>query len=155
MEIEKHRVVTEKAADKRLSNAEALDGGKKWHWKYPMLCMIHALVYHNEIKRAYLACHDPPSGQISVENPNTPAAMAQNVWHLIANKWNNVLFAPSTNAMDCHSDYFVSETIGFDTICNFATATAEKVEERWGGMVLALNRIIENWKRSGQGDGGF
>jgi hypothetical protein len=22
-------------------------------------------------------------------------------------------------------------------------------------MVLALNRIIKNWKRSGQGDGGF
>ncbi len=51
--------------------------------------------------------------------------------------------------------FFVSETIGFDTVCNFATATAEKVEERWGGMVLALNRIIKNWKRSGQGDSGF
>jgi hypothetical protein len=24
-----------------------------------------------------------------------------------------------------------------------------------GGMVLSLNRIIKNWKRSGQGDGGF
>ena len=57
--------------------------------------------------------------------------------------------------MDCHSNFFVSEVIGFDTVCNFAAATAEKVEERWGGMVLALNRIIKNWKRSGQGDGGF
>jgi hypothetical protein len=47
------------------------------------------------------------------------------------------------------------EVIGIDTVCNFTTATAEKVEERWGGMVLALNRIIKNWKRSGQGDSGF
>jgi hypothetical protein len=120
-----------------------------------MLRLMHPLVDHNEIKRAYLARHDLPSGQIAVENRNTPAAMAQNVWHLIADKWNDVLFAPSTNAMDCHLDFFVSETIGFDTVCNFAKATAEKVEERWGGMVLALNRIIKKWKRSGQGDGGF
>ncbi len=132
-EIEKHRLVAEKAAAERLSNAEALDGGKKWQGKYPMLRMIHALVDHDEIKRANLTHHDLPSGQISVENRNTPAAIAQNVWHLIANKWNNVLFVPSTNAMDCHSDFFVSEVIGFDTVCNFATATAEKVGGKVGG----------------------
>jgi hypothetical protein len=40
-------------------------------------------------------------------------------------------------------------------VCDFATATAETAEDRWGGMVLALNRIIKNWKRSGQGDSGF
>jgi hypothetical protein len=65
-EIEKHGVVAEKAAAKRLSNAEALDGGKKWQGKYPMLCMMHALLDHNEIKRAYLTRHDLPSGQICV-----------------------------------------------------------------------------------------
>ncbi len=59
--------------------------------------------------------------------------MAQNIWHLIANKRNNLLFALSTNAMDCHSDFFVSEVIGFDTVCDFAMATAEKVEERCVG----------------------
>jgi hypothetical protein len=105
-EIEKHIVVAEKAATERLSNAEALDGGKKWQGKYPTLCMMRALVDHDEIKRAYLARHDLPSGRISIENCNTPAAMAQNVWHLIANKWNDVLFAPSTNAIDCHSVFF-------------------------------------------------
>jgi hypothetical protein len=120
-----------------------------------MLCMIHALVDHDEIKRAYLTHHDLPSGRTGIENCNTPVAMAQNVWNLIADKWNNVLFTPSTNAMDCHSIFFVLEVIGFDTVCDFATATVEKVEERWGGMVLALNRTIKNWKRSGQGDSGF
>jgi hypothetical protein len=33
----------------------------------------------------------------------------------------------------------VSEVIGFDTVCDFGTATAEKVADRWRGMVLALN----------------
>ncbi len=60
--IEKHRVVAEKAAVERLSNAAGLDGGKKWQGKYPMLCMMHALVDHDEIKRVYLARHNLPSG---------------------------------------------------------------------------------------------
>ncbi len=63
-EIEKHRVVAEKASAKRLSNADALDGGKKWQGKYPMLCMMHALVDQDEIKRSYLAHHNLPSRQI-------------------------------------------------------------------------------------------
>ncbi len=126
-EIEKHRLVAEKAAAKRLNSAEALDGGKKWQGKYPMLHMMHKLVDHNEIKRAYLTHHNLSSGQIGIENCNTPAAMAQNVWHLIADRWNNVLFMPSTNAMDCHSNFVVSEVIGFDNMCNFAAAMVEKV----------------------------
>ncbi len=54
-ENDKHRVVAEKAVAKRLRDAEALDGGKKWQGKYPMLRLMHALVGHNKIKRAYLA----------------------------------------------------------------------------------------------------
>jgi hypothetical protein len=120
-----------------------------------MLRMMHALVDHNEIKRAYLTRHDLPAGQIGIENCHTAAAMAQNVWQLITDKWNDTLFSPSTNAIDCHPDFFSSEVIVFNTVCDFATATAEKVEDRWGGMVLALNKIIKNWKRCGQGNGGF
>ncbi len=41
-EIKKHRVVAEKAAAKRLSNAEALDGGKKWQGKYLLEEMLTA-----------------------------------------------------------------------------------------------------------------
>jgi hypothetical protein len=104
-----------------------------------MLCMVHTLVDHNEIKRAYLTRHNLPSGWIGIENCNTAAAMSQNVWQLIVDKCYNVLFTPSTNAMDYHSEFFVMEVIGFDTVSNFAAATAEKVEDKWGGMVLALN----------------
>jgi hypothetical protein len=44
-----------------------------------MLRMMHELVDHDEIKRAYLTRHDLSFGQIGIENPNTAAAMAQNV----------------------------------------------------------------------------
>jgi len=30
----------------------------------------------------------------------------------------------------------------------------EKVQEKWSSMVLALNRVIQKWERSGQGYGG-
>jgi hypothetical protein len=104
-EIAKYRIAAEKAAAERENNDKALSAGNKWQGKYPMLRMMHALADHDEIKRACLTCHDLPSGQIGVENCNTAAVMAQNVWQLIADKWNDVLFMPSTNAMDCHSDF--------------------------------------------------
>ena len=62
---------------------------------------------------------------------------------------------PSTNAMNCHSDYYSPEVLGYDTVCELARASPEKAEDRWGGMVLALNRIIKNWTKSGEGDSGF
>ena len=96
-----------------------------------MLCMMHALIDHDEIKRAYLTCHDLPAGWIGIENCHTATAKEQNIWQLIANKWNDPTFSPSSNAM-CHSDYFSSEVLGFDIVCEFATATAEKVEDRGG-----------------------
>jgi len=154
-EIEKYKEVAKKAALDRLADEEALNGGKNWTGKYPMLRMMHAVVDHDEIKRAYITRHDLPAGRIGVENRNTCAAKEQNVWQLIANKWNDPDFSPSTNSMNCHSDYYLSEVIGYETVCGLVKATPEKVEDRWGGMVLALNRIIKNWKKSGQGDGGF
>jgi hypothetical protein len=61
-EIDKYIVVAEKAVAERLNSAEALDGGKKWQGKYPMLCMMHTIVDHDEIKRAYLTHQNLPSG---------------------------------------------------------------------------------------------
>jgi hypothetical protein len=95
--IAKYRIVAEKAAVERDNNDKDLSGGKKWQGIYPMLCMMHTLVDHSEIKRAYLTRHDLPSEQIGIENRNTAAVVAQNVWQLIADKWNDVLFTPSTN----------------------------------------------------------
>ncbi len=155
IEIEKYRIVAEKSAVEREVSDKALNGGKKWQGKYPMICMMHTLVDHNEIKREYLTHQDLLSGQIGIENCNTAATMAQNVWQLIPDKWNDVSLNPSINAMDYYSDFFASGVIVVDILCGFATATAEKGEVRWGEMVLALNRIIKNWKRSVQGDSGF
>jgi hypothetical protein len=56
---------------------------------------------------------------------------------------------------DTHSDFARPISIPFDAVCNFMPATPEKVEEKWNAMNLALKRQIQNWERSGQGDGGY
>jgi hypothetical protein len=116
--------------------------------------MMHILVHHNEVKKAYLTHHDLPSGQIGLENCNPAPAMSHNVWQLIADKWNDVLFTPSTNAMDCHSGFLSRRYWPLHCVqlcCSYSRKGGGQV----GGMVLALNKIIKNWKRSKQGDGGF
>jgi hypothetical protein len=74
----------------------------------------------------------------------------------MADKWNDPLFLPVTSALpDVHSEFARPIPLAFDTVSHMQPATAEKVEKRWQSMNLQLNRIISNWERSGQGDGGF
>ena len=43
-------------------------------------------------------------------------------------------------------------TIGFDAIAGLMVPTAEKVANRWSSMTFVLNRIIQNWEKSGKDD---
>ena len=74
---------------------------------------------------------------------------------MVANKWNDPLFQPTTSVKGTHSDFARAISIPFDSVCKFQPATPEKVEEKWNAMNLALKRAIQNWERSGQGDGGY
>ena len=40
-------------------------------------------------------------------------------------------------------------------ISDLTAATAEKVKDKWSGLLHGLKRQIEKWERSGQGDGGY
>jgi hypothetical protein len=109
----------------------------------------------NDIKAAYKKRLHVPSGRMAIEQRRTQAAITSNVWHMVAEKWNDQSFAPTTSVKDSHSDFAQPIPIPFDAVCNFLPATPEKVEEKWNGMNLALKRGIQNWERSGQGDGGY
>lgn len=57
------------AAAKRANEASALTtSGVNWVGKYPMLCLINALVDHNEIKRAFLTHHNLTGGCLQLKN---------------------------------------------------------------------------------------
>ena len=91
---------------------------------------------------------------MAVENRRTAEAVAWNVWHMVAEKWNNQSFAPTTSVKDTHSDFSLPIPIPFNAICNLMPATTEKVEEKWNSMNLAQKCKIQNWENSGQRDGG-
>ena len=129
-------------------------GGGNWVGKNPHLRLIHTIIDNDNIKAAYKARLHVPSGRMAVENRRTAAAIAQNVWVLVAAKWNDKEYHPITSVKDCHSDFSNPIAIPFELISHLQPATPEKVEEKWNSMNLALKRGIQNWERSGQGDGG-
>ena len=136
--------------------ASSNSGGGSWIGKYPHLRLIHSIIDDNDIKRAYLARLNVPSGRMALENCNTPAARESNVWQMVANKWNDPRFLPITSLKpDTHSDFSLPIALSYESVSKLQPATVEKVEERWNAMILALKRGIQNWERSGQGDGGF
>ena len=125
-----------------------------WIRKYPHLHLIHAIIDFNDIKTVHQTCLNVPSGRMAVENQKMPAALAANVWHMVAAKWNDTDFQPITSVKATHSDFACPIAILFDVVGNFQPATPEKVEEKWNAMNLALKHGIQSWECSGQGDGG-
>jgi hypothetical protein len=128
--------------------------GAKWQGKLPHLRLIHAIIDDVDIKSAYIRRLHLPSGRMAVENRRTPEAVASNVWHMVAEKWNDQSFAPTTSVKETHSDFSLPISIPFDAICNLMPATPEKVADKWNEMNTALKRQIQKWELSGQGDGG-
>jgi hypothetical protein len=93
---------------------------------------------------------------MAIEQQNAPAAMESNVWHMVANKWNNPNFLPVTSVKpDTHSNFARPIPLTFETVSTLQPATMEKVEQKWNSVNLTLKRGIQKWERSGQGDGGF
>jgi hypothetical protein len=116
--------------------------------------LIHALVDHDHLKAKFLNRFSLPTGRSSVENREQ--MRASDVWHLLAEKWNDQYFAPETVAMpELHTDFTFSGIILHADVANMIPATAEKVEDKWSAMVLEMNRCIANWQKSGQGEGGI
>jgi hypothetical protein len=74
---------------------------------------------------------------------------------MLADKWNDPLFMPETEELDdLHSDFVLSQLLSFTQAENMAAATAEKCQGKLSSMIVELTRIIGNWEKSGQGDGG-
>ena len=75
---------------------------------------------------------------------------------MMAVKWNDPHFSPSSILMsELYSDFGEPIVIDHDVISDLTVATAEKVKDKWSGLLHGLKRQIEKWERSGQGDGGY
>jgi hypothetical protein len=80
---------------------------------------------------------------------------SQTVFEAIADLWNSPAFNPYAPPSECHSDYVTGTICFHNEIVDYSVATAQKVEDILASFRSDLIRIINNWERSGQGDGGI
>lgn len=131
-------------------------GEKAWTGQVPYLRLIHCLIDNDDIKRAYHSRNDIPPGRLHLENRNSVDKQPKTVWQMLAEKWNDPLFAPETEELgDLHSDFVLTQHLTFMHVEHMATATPEKCHSKFSSMIVELTRIIGNWEKSGQGDGGI
>jgi hypothetical protein len=115
-----------------------------------------ALVDSDEIRHAYTTRNDISNERIVLDNQKSTEKRAKTVWELVADKWNDIAFEPETNVIDdLHSDFSCSIKIPHNKVALLSLATPDKVLEKISTMNVLLQRLIRNWERSGQGDGGI
>jgi hypothetical protein len=91
-----------------------------------------------------------------VENRNTEESRVANCWVKVANKYNDPTFLPVTSMRpDTHSDFTQPIHCPHEAVSHMTPATPGNVEEKWNTMNFQLKHVIQNWKKSGQGSGGF
>jgi hypothetical protein len=149
------KAIDKRAADEQRAEEQA-HFNKRWIGPKLILHLIHTLIDHNEIKRAYVARFDIPSDHMVHENRNTSEAKASTMWAIMSDKWNDPFFSPSMVLMNhLHSDFALPIIIDHDVVSDLVVATLEKVKEKWAGLIHECKREIEKWEQSGQEDGGY
>jgi hypothetical protein len=130
--------------------------GGAWYGPLPMLRLIMALVDSDEMRRAYMSRNNISNARIVMDNQKSTKKRATTVWELLATKWNSPDFAPETEVVeDLHTDFSNPIYIPHRLVSKLTPATPDKVQEKFSTMNVHLIRIIRNWERSGQGDGGI
>ncbi len=106
--IAENKAVAERAAAETATQVKHLSSSSSTNWigKFPKLVLIHALVNHDETKKAFITCHDLTGGHMAIENRNSEEEKAPAVWQLLANKWNDQLCFPVPLPLpELHSEF--------------------------------------------------
>jgi hypothetical protein len=153
-EVANKEKVAKESMEAAKAEAEMLET-KRWQGEAPYLRLIHCIIDNDNIKLAFLKRHDISSSRMVVENRNSVAKRDKTVWELAAEKWNDIDFSFQTASIgQLHSDFTDSKFMFHTDVENMMPATPEKCEQKYQSMVSELNKRIEKWERSGQGDGG-
>jgi hypothetical protein len=100
--------------------------------------------------------NDISNARIVMDNQQSTEKRATTVCELLATKLNNPDFAPETEVVeDLHADFSNPIHIPHSRVAALSSATPDKVQEKFSTMNVNLVRIVRNWERSGQGDGGI
>jgi hypothetical protein len=142
---------TQKSVQTSSGNQSEADQGSKWFGLLPYLRLIHCLM-EDDVKEKWIHRNDPKTIQ-EIDARNS-VVRAENVFEMIANRWNSDSFNPRTTISNCHYNFSEEIDIGFDATAEFARASPTKVRDKLAKMKSDLCSIIQKWERSGQGDGG-
>lgn len=76
------------------------------------------------------------------------------VFEVIAEMWNSRTYNPVAPPSTCHIDFQTAIDCSFQAVSTLNPATPQKVQDIFASLRSNLLRIIQNWERSGQGEGG-
>jgi hypothetical protein len=128
---------------------------KNWYGPVPYLCILHALIEFDEIKKAYLEQNNIASSRLGVENCKSDQQREVTVWQRLANNFVDPNFVAITVPQShLHSDFNDSQTITYDMVSSLA-ADPDKIMNTFATVMVDLKRVIDRWEISGQGDGGL
>jgi len=152
--------VTAKVASFLESNknvAHAADNDKQkepqWSGMIPHLRLIHCLVDFDNIRAAFMASHSVMT-HLELDGRHNPETMQQNPWTLIADKWNDKEYNPSSSVCNkIHSVFSFSMDLSHTEVEAMGDLTPEKAKTKYTKMKNELLVVKNNWEKSGNGDG--
>jgi hypothetical protein len=91
---------------------------------------------------------------IMVSSLSPPVHRPKTVFEVIAEMWNSRTYNPVAPPSTCHIDFQTATDCSFQAVSTLNPATPQKVQDIFASLRSNLFRIIQNWERSGQGEGG-
>ncbi len=148
----KHRLLA--SIQEQAEETELLDGN--WQGFAPICCLTHCLVDFDEHKHKFLAHHDAMD-QSALDYRNSNKSRQLTMWDFVANKWNDVEFAPTTEALPedhpFHYPTFATPIeLSHSLVARMSKATPSKCEAKFASLVVLMKRIRSNFKRSREGE---
>ena len=123
----------------------------QWRGPTPIIRLAHCVV-HDEVKPHYIRRNQAMTRR-QLDDRNS-ADRPLTAYEIIANKWNDDSFNPSSSILEVHPDFAHPIDITHAAVANLADATASKVEDLLTQIRTSLIRVVSDWEKSGQGEGG-
>ena len=123
----------------------------QWRGPTPIIRLAYCVV-HNEVKPHYIRCNQVMTRR-QLDDHNS-AGHPLTAYEIIANKWNDDSFNPSSSILEVHPDFSQAIDITHAAVANLADTTASKVEDLLTQICTSLICVISDWEKSRQGEGG-
>ena len=117
----------------------------QWRGPTPIIRLAHC-VEHDKVK-PHDICHNQAMTRRQLDDCNS-ADRPLTAYEIIANKWNDDSFNPSSSILEVHLDFAHPIDITHAAVANLADATASKVEDLLTQIRTSLICIISDWERA-------